>query len=62
LDPVLAQSAYLRYHNASGEVAGLYFVGASTHPGAGLPGVLCSAKVLERLLTGQQGAGLKGAA
>jgi len=31
-------------------VNGLYFVGAGTHPGAGMPGVLCSAKVLERLM------------
>lgn len=50
LEPSLLQSAYFRYHNASPDVAGLYFVGASTHPGAGLPGVLCSAKVLERLV------------
>lgn len=50
LEPVLTQSAYFRYHNASPDVAGLYFVGASTHPGAGMPGVLCSAKVLERVV------------
>jgi phytoene desaturase len=48
LEPTLRQSAYFRYHNRSEDVAGLYFVGASTHPGAGVPGVLCSAKVLER--------------
>ncbi len=52
LEPMLGQSAYFRYHNASPDVPGLYFVGASTHPGAGLPGVLSSAKVLERLLLG----------
>lgn len=52
LDPRLTQSAYFRYHNQSPDVQGLYFVGASTHPGAGMPGVLCSAKVLERLLGG----------
>lgn len=50
LEPTLTQSAYFRYHNASPDVPGLYFVGASTHPGAGLPGVLCSAKVLQRLV------------
>lgn len=48
LEPVLTQSAYFRYHNQSADISGLYFVGASTHPGAGMPGVLCSAKVLER--------------
>lgn len=50
LEPRLTQSAYFRYHNKSPEVDGLYFVGASTHPGAGMPGVLCSAKVLETLI------------
>jgi phytoene desaturase len=46
--PLLTQSAWFRYHNRSEDVAGLYFVGAGVHPGAGVPGVLCSAKVLER--------------
>ncbi len=50
LEPRLMQSAYFRYHNRSEEIEGLYFVGAGVHPGAGLPGVLCSARVLERLL------------
>jgi phytoene desaturase len=49
-EPRLTQSAYFRYHNASEDVRGLYFVGAGTHPGAGMPGVLCSAKVLERVM------------
>ncbi len=49
-EPLLRQSAYFRFHNRSPDVAGLYFVGAGTHPGAGLPGVLTSAKVLERVL------------
>lgn len=49
-EPRLTQSAYFRYHNESEDVRGLYFVGAGTHPGAGMPGVLCSAKVLERVL------------
>ncbi len=48
--PTLTQSAWFRYHNRSEDVQGLYFVGAGTHPGAGVPGVLSSAKVLEHLL------------
>ncbi len=47
IQPTLGQSAYFRFHNRSEDVRGLYLVGAGTHPGAGLPGVLCSAKVLE---------------
>lgn len=50
LEPTLLQSAYFRYHNQSEDVAGLWFVGASTHPGAGVPGVLCSARVLEKVV------------
>ena len=49
-EPLLTQSAWFRYHNRSGDVGGLYFVGAGTHPGAGVPGVLSSAKVLDRLV------------
>ncbi len=49
-DPVLTQSAWFRPHNKSEDVNGLFFVGAGTHPGAGLPGVISSAKVLERFL------------
>jgi phytoene desaturase len=49
-EPVLTQSAYFRYHNVSEDVRGLYFVGAGTHPGGGVPGVLCSAKVLDRVV------------
>lgn len=48
--PTLTQSAWFRFHNASEELPGLYLAGAGTHPGAGLPGVLTSAKVLEALL------------
>lgn len=48
--PVFTQSAWFRYHNRSEDVEGLYFVGSGTHPGAGMPGVLCSAKVLERVV------------
>lgn len=44
LEPVLHQSAYFRTHNRDDRVRGLYFVGAGTHPGAGVPGVISSAK------------------
>jgi phytoene desaturase len=50
LEPRFSQSAYFRFHNKSEDVEGLYFVGASTHPGAGVPGVLCSAKVLAKVV------------
>lgn len=50
IEPTLTQSAYFRYHNRSEDVDGLFFVGASTHPGAGVPGVLNSAKVLEKVV------------
>lgn len=49
-EPVLTQSAYFRYHNVSDDVDGLFFVGAGTHPGGGVPGVLQSARVLERVV------------
>jgi phytoene desaturase len=44
LEPRLTQSAYFRVHNRDRKVKGLYFVGAGTHPGAGIPGVVNSAK------------------
>jgi len=47
-EPILTQSAWFRPHNKSEDVEGLYFVGAGTHPGAGLPGVISSAKVLDK--------------
>jgi phytoene desaturase len=50
MEPLLRQSAWFRPHNRSEDVENLYLVGAGTHPGAGLPGVLCSAKVLDRLI------------
>jgi phytoene desaturase len=49
-EPLLTQSAWFRYHNQSPDVRGLFFVGAGVHPGAGVPGVLSSAKVLDRLV------------
>ena len=50
ISPNLTQSAWFRYHNVDTKLENLYFVGAGTHPGAGLPGVLSSAKVAEYLL------------
>ena len=44
LEPILTQSAYFRAHNADKQIEGLYLVGAGTHPGAGIPGVIGSAK------------------
>lgn len=49
-EPLLTQSAWFRYHNQSSDVDGLYFVGAGTHPGAGVPGVLSSARILDRVV------------
>jgi phytoene desaturase len=50
LEPLLLQSAWFRPHNRSEDVQGLYVVGAGTHPGAGVPGVLMSAKALETVV------------
>ncbi len=50
IQPKFTQSAYFRFHNKSEIFDGLYFVGAGTHPGAGVPGVLSSAKVLDKIL------------
>ena len=50
LEPLLLQSAWFRPHNRSEDVRGLFMVGASTHPGAGVPGVLMSAKALETVV------------
>ncbi len=50
LEPVLTQSAWFRPHNRSEELKNLYLVGAGTHPGAGLPGVLSSARVLDTVV------------
>ncbi len=50
VEPILTQSAFLRPHNKSEEMDHLYFVGAGTHPGAGLPGVISSAKIAAKLI------------
>ncbi|MBD1172455.1 phytoene desaturase [Pelagibacterales bacterium SAG-MED05] len=51
IQPKFSQSAYFRFHNQSEVFKNLYFVGAGTHPGAGMPGVLSSAKVLDKLFS-----------
>ncbi|MEO0367990.1 MAG: phytoene desaturase family protein [Pseudomonadota bacterium] len=48
--PIFSQSAWFRFHNKAEGPENLYLVGAGTHPGAGMPGVLCSAKVLDNLI------------
>jgi phytoene desaturase len=55
LSPFFSQSAWFRYHNRGEGVGGLYFVGAGTHPGAGLPGVLSSSKIAEDLICAASG-------
>jgi phytoene desaturase len=50
MEPRFMQSAWFRPHNRSEEVAGLYLVGAGTHPGAGVPGVLSSARILDTVV------------
>ncbi|HJT56525.1 MAG TPA: phytoene desaturase family protein [Ktedonobacteraceae bacterium] len=51
IEPTLFQSAYFRPHNRSNDIGGLYFVGAGTHPGAGIPGVLLSADITSHLVS-----------
>lgn len=48
--PLFRQSAWFRFHNKAEGIQNLYLTGAGTHPGAGLPGVLCSAKVIDQLI------------
>lgn len=50
LEPLLTQSAYFRVHNRDATIRNLYFVGAGTHPGAGIPGVVGSAKATAGLM------------
>jgi len=49
-EPLFTQSAWFRPHNKAEDIDGLYLVGAGTHPGAGVPGVLCSAKILDQVV------------
>lgn len=52
LEPILTQSAWFRVHNRDDAISNLYFVGAGTHPGAGIPGVVGSAKATAGLMLG----------
>ncbi|MGN6819936.1 MAG: phytoene desaturase [Sphingomonas sp.] len=54
LEPILSQSAYFRVHNRDPHIPNLYFVGAGTHPGAGIPGVVMSAKATAKLMLEQK--------
>ncbi|MEY3385573.1 MAG: hypothetical protein RIR53_384 [Bacteroidota bacterium] len=51
VEPILLQSAWWRPHNKSEDIEGLYFVGAGTHPGAGLPGVMSSGTIASRMIS-----------
>jgi phytoene desaturase len=50
VEPILTQSAWFRPHNRSEDIANLYFAGAGTHPGAGIPGVLSSGKIVAEMI------------
>ncbi|HEY7416257.1 MAG TPA: phytoene desaturase [Ktedonobacteraceae bacterium] len=54
VEPLLTQSAWFRPHNQSEDIANLYFVGAGTHPGAGLPGVISSGKIVANMIESEQ--------
>ncbi len=60
VQPTLTQSAWFRPHNRSEDIDNLYFVGAGTHPGAGIPGVLASAKIVDNLIGGPPPIGDRG--
>jgi phytoene desaturase len=62
VEPTLQQSAYFRTPNRDRRVGGLYHVGAGTHPGAGIPGVLLGAKVTAGLVAADVGAGRRAVA
>jgi phytoene desaturase len=53
LEPILTQSAWFRAHNRDDHISNMYFVGAGTHPGAGIPGVVGSAKATAGLMLGE---------
>ncbi len=56
IEPILTQSAWFRVHNRDDKISNLYFVGAGTHPGAGIPGVVGSAKATAGLMLEDMGA------
>ena len=60
--PLFTQSAWFRYHNQDPHYDNLYFAAAGAHPGAGMPGVLCSAKVVEQIIETQEAKGRRRAA
>ena len=51
VSPIFRQSAWFRFHNKSEDFENLYFAGAGSHPGAGVPGVISSAKVIEKIIS-----------
>ena len=51
ISPIFTQSAWFRFHNKSEDFNNLYFAGAGSHPGAGVPGVISSAKVIENIIS-----------
>ena len=53
VEPILMQSAWFRPHNRSEDIRNLYFAGAGTHPGAGIPGVLSSGKIVAEMIGGE---------
>jgi phytoene desaturase len=55
LQPTLLQSAWFRVHNRDDHIRGLYFAGAGTHPGAGIPGVVSSARATAELMLQDMG-------
>ena len=57
VEPILTQSAWFRPHNESEDIDHLYFAGAGTHPGAGMPGVLSTARVLDTVVPDAQAFG-----
>ena len=52
--PIFTQSAWFRFHNKDPHISNLYFSSSGAHPGAGLPGVLSSAKVVENIIKNEQ--------
>ncbi len=60
IEPRILQSAWFRPHNRSEEARGLFLVGAGTHPGAGVPGVISSAEVIDRLIPDASSLGDRG--
>jgi phytoene desaturase len=61
VEPTLLQSAWMRPHNVSEDIPNLFFAGAGTHPGAGLPGVMGSGKIVADMIGLAAGAHLRGA-